>query len=154
LVNITLSLQRDARMNDAVMRHIDAWADAYEAAQHAPNGLEAIGLVLRYVSAILGDVLYPEFRDRLVEILPATKEHVMNEELSWAEMREWEGEQKGLKKGQQKVIERLLTRKFGALDVEHQQNLRTATPTQLEQYADRLLTAQTLDEVFAEAEAT
>ena len=43
---------------------------------------------------------------------------------------------------------RQLERKFGPLTPEHQALLDSATLEQLEQYADALLTASFLDEVF------
>jgi hypothetical protein len=46
------------------------------------------------------------------------------------------------------MVTRLLERKFGPLTLEHQALLDSATLAQLEQYADALLTASFLDEVF------
>ena len=46
------------------------------------------------------------------------------------------------------MVTRLLERKFGSLTTEHQALLDSATLAQLEQYADTLLTASFLDEVF------
>ena len=46
------------------------------------------------------------------------------------------------------MVTRLLERKFGPPTLEHQALLDSATLEQLEQYADALLTASFLDEVF------
>jgi hypothetical protein len=48
------------------------------------------------------------------------------------------------------ILQRLLTRRFGPLDADLQQRLQTASTAQLETWAERVLEAQDLAEVFAE----
>jgi predicted transposase/invertase (TIGR01784 family) len=59
-----------------------------------------------------------------------------------------EGEKKGRQIGEQILLQRILTRRFGALPDWAQDRLLQASPGQLEQWADRLLEASTLDSVF------
>jgi len=69
-----------------------------------------------------------------------------------------EGEQKGLQKGLQKgrqegettLLLRLLERKFGRLDARTRKLVRGADPQRLLSWADRVLTAERLEDVFAE----
>ncbi len=49
------------------------------------------------------------------------------------------GEQRGLQKGEVAVILRLLTRRFGAIEPEVQQQIRALSITQLEELAEALL---------------
>ena len=60
-----------------------------------------------------------------------------------------EGMQKGMQKGESAVLLRLLTRRFGPLDSATEQRLQQASSDELEQWADNILDAESLDEVFA-----
>ncbi|WP_415036058.1 DUF4351 domain-containing protein [Azonexus sp.] len=58
------------------------------------------------------------------------------------------GEQKGVQQGELTVLLRLLTRRFGPLDAATHERLQNAGSAELEQWADNILDARTLDEVF------
>lgn len=65
------------------------------------------------------------------------------------------GLEQGLKKGevigQEKLLKKLMRKRFGNLfDARFQDRLRNATPEQLERWADRILDAGTIEEVFDE----
>jgi len=59
-----------------------------------------------------------------------------------------EGRQEGRQEGEMVILRRLLTRRFGLLSDEVEQRLHAATVQDLERWADRVLDAQRLDEVF------
>ena len=59
--------------------------------------------------------------------------------------------ERGVRIGAAKVIERLLARRFGPLTAETRARLQTSTLEQLDRWADRLLDAATLDEVFSDS---
>lgn len=54
----------------------------------------------------------------------------------------------GRQEGELNVLLRLLTRRFGPLDAATEQRLQRASSDELERWADNILDAQTLDEVF------
>jgi hypothetical protein len=56
----------------------------------------------------------------------------------------------GIELGESRVLERLLSKRFGSLPEEYSQRLKNATTEQLERWAERILDASTLSEVFAE----
>mgnify|MGYP005861388305 CR=1 FL=1 len=58
------------------------------------------------------------------------------------------GMEKGMQTGERAVLIRLLNRRFGALCTETLTRLNEASQQQLETWADRILDARTLDEVF------
>lgn len=60
------------------------------------------------------------------------------------------GLEKGLEKGEATMLLRLLSRRFGPLDESIRQRIENASSAELEAWADRVLTAQTLDEVLAD----
>lgn len=61
-----------------------------------------------------------------------------------------EGLQEGLEKGQRSLLAKQLRLKFGALDVETERRLAEADLTQLQLWAERILTAKTLAQVWAD----
>ena len=60
-----------------------------------------------------------------------------------------EGMRKGVQKGELNVLLRQLTRRFGLLDDATQLRLQQASLEELERWADNILDAESLDEVFA-----
>ena len=59
-----------------------------------------------------------------------------------------EGEQRGLVEGERTVLERQLRRRFGLLPTQVDERLRGASTAELETWAENVLDAETLDEVF------
>ncbi|MGE0706727.1 MAG: Rpn family recombination-promoting nuclease/putative transposase [Planctomycetota bacterium] len=56
-------------------------------------------------------------------------------------------------KGERRLLLRLLRKRFGSLPAELEQRVESASQTELERWADRVLTAASLEEVFAEGDA-
>lgn len=65
---------------------------------------------------------------------------------------EAKGRMEGEAKGRSAILNKLLSKRFGQgiLDIRIQERLRTATPEQLDVWAERILDAKTIDDVFAE----
>jgi hypothetical protein len=63
-----------------------------------------------------------------------------------------EGRQEGIAKGERAILVKQLALKFGTLDPETQAKIDAAPPPDLELWAERILTASTVDEVVALAE--
>jgi len=59
------------------------------------------------------------------------------------------GRQEGRQEGEFLLFERLLARRFGPLGDDIRHRLQSATPEQLETWADRMLDAPSLAQVFA-----
>ncbi|WP_052812885.1 DUF4351 domain-containing protein [Desulfonatronum thioautotrophicum] len=61
-----------------------------------------------------------------------------------------EGRVEGRVEGRQAILQRLFTKRFGQsiLDIQFQERLRKATPEQLDLWAEKLLDAKSVDEVF------
>ena len=62
-----------------------------------------------------------------------------------------EGRLEGEQTGEARLLQRLLTRRFGALPADCVTRIRTASSGQLERWSDRVLDASTLAEVFEQA---
>jgi flagellar biosynthesis/type III secretory pathway protein FliH len=61
-----------------------------------------------------------------------------------------QGIQQGMQQGEALLLQRQLTRRFGALSATQLASIAAATPAQLEIWGDRVLDATSLDEVFGE----
>lgn len=59
-----------------------------------------------------------------------------------------QGMQQGRQEGEAAVLLRLLVRRFGPLGEAITERVRGASPAELERWADNILDARTLDEVF------
>ena len=68
--------------------------------------------------------------------------------VTWTENWKQQGIQEGIQQGESAMLERLLERRFGPLSAETHARLEKATSDQLAQWADNLLDAATLDDVF------
>ena len=71
--------------------------------------------------------------------------------MTLAERLRLEGEQKGSKKKQSELFDKLLRSRFGEIRDPHiQERLRNATPDQIDRWFDKALQAKTIDEVIDE----
>ncbi len=68
--------------------------------------------------------------------------------IEWTEDWKQQGLQQGLQQGEAALLERLLIKRFGPLSETTRSRLENASLEQLEGWADRVLDAATLDEVF------
>ena len=59
-----------------------------------------------------------------------------------------QGRQEGRQEGEQTMLRKLLVRRFGPLDAVTEQRLQQATADELERWAENLLDARSLAEVF------
>jgi hypothetical protein len=66
----------------------------------------------------------------------------------WKKQWQEEAQKEGEKEGESKIFVKLLARKFGTIDAETQRRIGQADSEQLVAWAERILTADTIDEVF------
>jgi hypothetical protein len=106
------------------------------------HGVGAQATVLRYIHLVNDRVAPDEVARRLEQLLgPASKEaYVTYGELLI---------QQGIERGERQLLVRQLTRRFGALPDHAAQRIEAAGRAELELWADRVLTATSLDEVLA-----
>lgn len=66
----------------------------------------------------------------------------------WAQQYEQKGMQAGIEKGEALVLQKLLTKRFGPLPADRSAQIGAASAAQIDVWVDRVLDAQSLDEVF------
>ena len=117
----------------------------------APSAREELGAIIRYLWEVREK---PDFIDALLaeDVGELTKEiHVSYAEKVREEAREKghiEGRETGRTEGRRALLLRLLASKFGTVSPDAEQRIAAATATDLERWAERLLTAERLNEVW------
>jgi hypothetical protein len=111
--------------------------------------------VLRYIYEIGGETPVLRLRELAAKKIGKDVEEVI---VSYADQLRAEGEKEGLKRGQRQgirkgrraVLLRQLRTRFGELPEPVAARVKTAKAREIDQWVDRILTAPTLDAVFAE----
>ena len=98
---------------------------------------------------VVHDLVKDYFSPHKEDSIMTLAEQWMQEGLQKGRM---EGRMEGEAKGRSAILNRQLAKRFGQgiLDIRTQERLRTATPEQLDLWAERILDAKTIDDVFAE----
>jgi predicted transposase/invertase (TIGR01784 family) len=139
---------KHARTRPDLIEILSGWADVLREVVSAPNGLEALALVMRYI-LLVNDHVEPETLRAFLERVagPDTKDTIMTA----GERLIQQGEDRGIQKGERALLLRLLRKRFGhhvGTDVE--QRLAAASPEQIATWAERVLSDTTLAELLAD----
>lgn len=149
---LALLFLRDARTPGRFVSAFAHWADLLRELLQAPDGRRALMVLFRYLSIVLDESAWPGFQRVVHAVLPETEEQLMSMAEKWLQAGRQEGLQQGMQQGQQQgqrtLLVELLQTKFGSLDVQVLRRLDAADERALKRYAQRVLTAATLDEVF------
>ncbi len=105
--------------------------------------------IFRYLSQVM-DIERGVVHDLVQEHVPRDKEGKI---MTIAEQWKQDGRIEGRVEGRQAILQRLVTKRFGQniLDFHLQEQLRKATPEQLDLWAERILDAKNVDEVFKDS---
>ncbi|HWB74069.1 MAG TPA: Rpn family recombination-promoting nuclease/putative transposase [Nannocystaceae bacterium] len=137
---LVLWLLRESRRRGKLLRGLPQWADAFHAVATAPGGIVAMHRVLRYLDFVLGEQRFERARDILRNLSSATENAVVTyTERVQAESRV---------ATQREILLKQLALKFGALDEEIVDRVRSADPTSIEMWLERFVAATQLDAVF------
>jgi predicted transposase/invertase (TIGR01784 family) len=147
---LALWVLRDARDAGQLLDNLGHWGAAFAEAARTPHGVAALAQLMRYIALVSEELQLEAFRAKIREVAPETEQAVMTiaeqirREVSEKMLRE------GRLQGRAEVLTKLLVLKFKSLTIEHEARIAGATPEQLDRYVERVLTAETLDEVFEE----
>ena len=154
LGRLVLTCLRHARDPEELVAQLGDWADVMREVISAPNGAAALGTVLRYVLMVhpaepelvlkqLGSAIQD---DTLKETLMTAGEVLMQRGKVLGEA---QGEARGELQGRRGMLRKLLTLRFGPLPTEATARLDAADVAALDTWAERVLTAATLEDVLA-----
>jgi predicted transposase/invertase (TIGR01784 family) len=148
LGKISLFLLRDARGNPDLDVALEEWLDVLDRARRAPDGTEMLPAVFQYI-VLASETPVDRLRKVVARLGPEVEENLMTTaDMLRAEGRV-EGEATGRAQGRAETLTQLLTQKFGPLPDWAVANLQAASSERLESWTGRVLTATTIDEIFA-----
>jgi hypothetical protein len=132
-----LLLFRNARRRapDELRADLARWIDTFREVFQAPNGFAAFRALMRY-TLLVNEIPTDEVRDYARQLGPAAAEAVVTT-----------GEQL-IAQGRTEIVLKQLGRRFGPLSADAQRRVQSASPEELDVMADRVLTAETLEEVL------
>lgn len=140
----------------AFIRILGRWMDVVREVAGAPNGLEALAQVMRYILEVNEDV-EPQALQALLEseIGPEAKDTIVTAAQRYIEQGIQQGIEQGLQRGRQEgfqeLLLRLLRHRFSdAVDTRVEQRVASASVHDIETWSLRVSSAATLAEVFAD----
>lgn len=136
-----------ARHSRDLLADLERWQDVLAAVLAAPHGQAAFAALLRYALRV-GDV-QPEPLHRLVRRLgPVAEEAYVTTEQQLIERGRTEGRVEGRAEGRAELLLKQLDLRFGTVPTDVVDRLRGASASQLDLWAERVLTATSLDDVL------
>ena len=147
LARAAFVLMKAVRQGDP-LRALDRLADTLRELVGEPHGPEGIAVLVRYtVSA--AKVTLEAVRKSLGRLIgPSAGEIVMTTAQELIEEGKRIGEELGEQRGEQRVLLRQMERRFGPVPEAAVERVRAASAPLLDEWADRILTAASLDEVL------
>ncbi len=149
LGGLVLYCFRHARSPDELVRDLGAWSERILEVMSAPHGAAALGTVWRYVLMV-----HPGEPEAVVQqLVGVLKEERVKETLMTAgeilmQRGEARGEARGELHGRRVLLQKLLTLRFGPLSEGAILRVEAADVPTLDTWAERVLTAASLDEVL------
>ncbi|HEX2688290.1 MAG TPA: Rpn family recombination-promoting nuclease/putative transposase [Kofleriaceae bacterium] len=146
---------KHARTSADFVQILRRWVDVMREVTRAPNGLEALAQVMRYILEVNEHVASEALQALLErEIGPEAKDTIVTAGQQLIEQGiqrgRQEGRQEGRLQGFQELLLRLLRQRFGdAVDTNIEQRIATASVEQIEIWSGRVLSTTALAEVFA-----
>lgn len=127
-----------------LLARLPRWAKLFRSVCERPSGLEAIELLLRYIM-VGADVPHDDLVQFVDEHLGTNVKEVV---MTLADRLREEGRAEGRDQGRQDLLLRLLALRFGELPDSALAHVRSAAAEKLDMWAENVLTAASLDEVF------
>ncbi|MBK8259680.1 MAG: Rpn family recombination-promoting nuclease/putative transposase [Polyangiaceae bacterium] len=165
---ITLWCLKTATSTQELLRTADLWQAHFHALLQSRNGIAAMSIVFRYMLSV-HEASQTEVLPRLAKILkmedknimPSIAEHLIAKGKKFGiekgrkegiklgrEEGVKQGREEGVEQGHRTLLLRQLQLKFGTVDAPRLARIERASRTDLETWAERILTANTLSEVF------
>src|SRR5512140_3669316 len=142
---------KHARTRPDFINILGRWMDVVREVAEAPNGLQALAQVMRYILEVnehVGSDALQVLLER--EIGPQAKDTIVTAGQQLIEQGRQEGRKEGRQQGFQEVLLRQLRQRFGdQVDTQVEQRIVTASVEQIETWSMRVLSAATLAELFA-----
>ncbi len=159
LARLALFVLQRRSAND-LLAELRAWASVLREVRATPTGADDIVMLMVYIH-LTADVELSALRKLLRDELGAEEDEAMTAAeklLAQVGPAKWlqkgrdegraEGRAQGRTEGQAALLSRLLTLRFGPVPEDIQAKLRAASPSELDRWAEQVLSASRLDELF------
>jgi predicted transposase/invertase (TIGR01784 family) len=146
-VSLVLWSLRDSRSPERLLSSLEFWAEALQRLALAnPAALEQI---FRYLLGVIPDLEFKLFRSHLPEQAPAAEQVIMTMAEQLEAKGRAEGEARGRAEGLRRMLTHLLSLKFGPPPEGTRARIEAANEDELLLWSERVLTAESLVDVFA-----
>jgi len=156
-VRAVLWAMRDARAGRRLLEHMQAWASVLSDLRVRPTDLDALVRLLSYVFDVADEVTFDEFERSIIQTvgtetagtMATIAEQLRREgEARGRQGGRQEGRQEGRLEGQRELLTKQIRSRFGDLPERLLARVNAASPEQLEHWAERILTAGSIEEVL------
>jgi hypothetical protein len=144
---IALFCLAKARTSGDFLSELRRWSEALSELVEAPNGVAALSMVVRYILEVT-DTPPEHLHSMLSQLGPKAEEASMTGEQMLIEKYRAEWLAEGRAEGRVEMLLRLLSVKFGPSSAEVELRVRSADVAELDVWAERVLGAQAIDDVF------
>ena len=148
LGKLALLCLRDVRRPAVLLQNLTRWADLFAEVLAAPHGAAAARAVLKYIAAA-GRKLPPEEIQKIMERPTTTTGTEDAEGTLGDQLREYFMND-GIARGMKDMLLLQMEQRFGKLPDAAGARVQAATTATVQRWGTRVLTAATLDELFAE----
>jgi predicted transposase YdaD len=151
LTKLTAMSFKHARTRAGFIQILGGWMDVAREVVSAPNGLEALAQVMRYILEVNDHVTLEALQAVLErEIGPQAKDTIVTTGQQLIEQGRQQGIEQGIEQGRRQLLLRLVRERFGNdVNVQAEQRIATASIEEVEAWSGRLLSAATLADLFA-----
>ena len=148
-----LILLRDGRDPERLRRAFENWRELFVEVLGA--GDDAMMQVLCYIAEVASETQFEEFRATILRHHPTIEDSAVTyaEQLrqQGREQGREQGHQQGFQQGRAELLTKLIRLRFGELSPRHEACLQTGSAEELDRYCERVLSAETIDELFTGA---
>ncbi len=144
LGRLTLLSFSQARKQVDLMPKLLAWQELLLEASTAPNGVAALAALVRYILQT-SETKPEDTRQLFRQLGPRLEEAFM----TGAQILTQEARAEGKAEGKAEIVLKQLILKFGTLSAEQTSRVQSSSIEELERYAERVITVDSLDDVFA-----
>jgi predicted transposase/invertase (TIGR01784 family) len=152
--SLTLWALRDARTPARLLATVHNWVDTMQKLLRAPSGAEAFQVIFHHIALVAQEPVAEQVLEIVLSEAPTAEEAMTTLAEKWISEGRKQGREEGKAEGREEacrsLLQQLLVSKFGAaLEPYISERIARAPEHQLTAWTTRILSASSIDEVFA-----
>jgi predicted transposase/invertase (TIGR01784 family) len=149
LAQLVLLLFKDLRHTPDVLGRLAELSSLIRQVAHAPSGLAALETVIKYILTVTKADVAAITHLFTTQISPEAGDLIMTTAKQLIQQGRVEGRAEGRAEGRRQTLAKLITLRFGGPDADTLARLQAASEEELDLWIERVLTAESLSELFA-----